>query len=42
MRVNEFLVDINSLCYDNLLYFAQILTNLALLHSALNELPQNV
>ena len=36
LKSNEFLVNVNSLCYDSLLHLAQILTNLASLHSAFN------
>ena len=42
LRVYKFIVAISSLCYDNLLHLTQILTNLASLHSTLNEVFGNV
>ena len=38
LTVNEILVDVISLCYDKLLYLAQISTNLTSLHLAFNEI----
>ena len=42
IRKNKILVEMNSLCYDNLFRLAQIMTKLASLHSAFNELFENV
>ena len=42
LRINEVLMYVNSLCCDNLLHLAQILTNLASLRSALNDIFRNV